>query len=218
MYWQEKKEHYRVPDDIIEVIFKVSGKTLCKQYVELLAEALHELSPWLGDSEEIAIFLNHAIEEGNGWYIDDNPDNPLYLSRRTKLYLRIPSVKEDELLQALDKAALEIAGHEIELKHSQSRLLNPSETLYSRFVLSEEADEEEFLNRMAQTLVSFGIQPQRLLCGKEREISINGKKVMTRSLMVNDLEKDEAIALQQKGIGPHRKYGCGVFVPYKSIS
>lgn len=217
MYWQEKDEHYRVSDEIIEIIFKVGGKTLCRQYEELLAEALFQLSPWLAQDERIAIFLNHAIEEGNGWYADDNPDNPLYLSRRTKLFLRIPSEKEDALLEELNNAALDVGGHALELKHSQSRLLNPTETLYSRFLLSDE-DEEAFLENMAKELVALGIRPMRLLCGKQRELTIGGKTQMSRSLMVNDLEKQEAVILQQSGIGPYRQYGCGVFVPYKSIS
>jgi CRISPR-associated protein Cas6 len=217
MYWQEKNEHYRVTDDVIEVIFKVVGKTLSKQYEELLAKALYEQLPWLRDDESIAVFLNHALEEGNGWYSDDDPNVPLYLSRRTKLYMRIPSEKEDDLLDGLQTVEFDIDGHQISLKHSQSRLLSPSETLYAKYLLSEE-DEEAFLQRMAEALMKLNIPPRRLLCGKEREKVIGGEKVKTRSLMVNDLEKDEAVRLQQHGIGPHRHIGCGIFVPYKSIS
>lgn len=218
MYWQEKNEHYRVSDDVIEVIFKVVGKTLCKQYETILAAAMYDTLPWVANDQSIAVFLNHALEEGNGWYMDDNPETPLYLSRRTKLYLRIPSGKEDELLEQLQSAEFDISGHLIQFKHSQSRLLSPSETLYARYILSDEDDEEVFIQRMAESLQAMNITPRRLLCGKEREIVVNGEVFKTRSLMVNDLEKDEAIRLQQNGIGPHRHIGCGVFVPYKSIS
>lgn len=217
MYWQEKNEHYRVSDDVIEVIFKVVGKTLGKKYEESLAESLYQVLPWMLEDDKIAVFLNHSQEEGNGWYMDDNPDVPLYLSRRSKLYLRIPSSKEDELLAVFEKTEFDIDGHVLGFKHSQSRLLKPSETLYARNILSQE-EEDEFVERMAETLIAMGIKPQRLLCGKQRLISINGEKVLTRSLMVNDLKKEEAIRLQQLGIGPHRHIGCGIFVPYKSIS
>ena len=217
MYWQEKNEHYRVSDDIIEVIFKVVGKTLSKKYEESLAASLYEVLPWMLEDDTIAVFLNHSQEEGNGWYMDDNPDVPLYLSRRSKLFLRIPSSKEDELLEVLENAEFDINGHILGFKHSQSRLLKPSETLYARNILSQE-EEDVFVELMAEKLVAMGIKPQRLLCGKQREISIKGEKVNTRSLMVNDLKKEEAIRLQQLGIGPHRHIGCGIFVPYKSIS
>ena len=217
MYWQEKNEHYRVNDDVIEVIFKIVGKTLSKRYEESLASSLYDILPWLVDDEKVAIFLNNVLEEGNGWYMDDNPNVPLYLSRRSKLFLRIPSKKEDELLGILETNELDIDGHTISLKHSQSRLLKPSETLYARYILTEE-DEDTFLQRMAESLIAMEINPQRLLCGKERQVTIGSESVKTRSLMVNDLKKEEAVRLQEEGIGPHRHIGCGIFVPYKSIS
>jgi hypothetical protein len=41
--------------------------------------------------------------------------------------------------------------------------------------------------------------------------------VFTRSLMVADLASEDAIKLQQEGIGPGRKFGCGLFLPQKGI-
>ncbi|MDH5547537.1 MAG: hypothetical protein OEZ43_18300 [Gammaproteobacteria bacterium] len=216
--WQEKNQHYRVPDDVIEVIFKVAGKTLCKEYESLLAESLYTLFPTLREMEDVAIFLNHAIEEGNGWYMDDDPSAPLYLSRRTRLTLRIPSVQEDALLAAFKDGILNIKEHELRLTHSQSRLLSPSATLYARHIVSGEDDEAAFVSRIIEKLRDMEIRPKRLLPGKGRQIQLDDQQFYTRSLMIADLEKDEAIRLQQKGLGPLRHIGCGVFVPYKSIS
>jgi hypothetical protein len=42
--------------------------------------------------------------------------------------------------------------------------------------------------------------------------------VATRSVMVADISQEEALLLQQKGLGPHRIYGCGLFIPQKDIN
>ena len=35
--------------------------------------------------------------------------------------------------------------------------------------------------------------------------------------MVADLDVEEAVVLQQRGIGVHQKIGCGLFIPHKGI-
>jgi len=35
--------------------------------------------------------------------------------------------------------------------------------------------------------------------------------------MLADLEAGEAVTLQQRGIGQHKKIGCGLFLPHKGI-
>ncbi|MES9880712.1 MAG: type I-MYXAN CRISPR-associated protein Cas6/Cmx6 [Sedimenticola sp.] len=39
----------------------------------------------------------------------------------------------------------------------------------------------------------------------------------TRSLMVADLSVEDAIHLQEQGIGEGRSMGCGLFIPQKSF-
>jgi hypothetical protein len=56
-----------------------------------------------------------------------------------------------------------------------------------------------------------------MLCGIAHEIEANGEKIHTRSLMIADLDKPTSIALQEQGIGPHRHFGCGIFIPHKGI-
>jgi len=40
----------------------------------------------------------------------------------------------------------------------------------------------------------------------------------TRSLMLADLTVEEAVKLQQQGLGADRKLGCGLFIPHKGIN
>ena len=42
-------------------------------------------------------------------------------------------------------------------------------------------------------------------------------QIFTRSLMVADLLLDDAIQLQQQGLGEGRLHGCGLFVAHKGI-
>ena len=35
--------------------------------------------------------------------------------------------------------------------------------------------------------------------------------------MLADLDVEEAVILQQRGIGRHKKMGCGLFIPHKGI-
>jgi len=35
--------------------------------------------------------------------------------------------------------------------------------------------------------------------------------------MIADLSKKESIRLQEEGVGDQRLYGCGIFLPHKSI-
>ena len=36
--------------------------------------------------------------------------------------------------------------------------------------------------------------------------------------MLHDLKLEQSALLQQVGLGEHRKLGCGIFVPHKSIA
>jgi hypothetical protein len=38
------------------------------------------------------------------------------------------------------------------------------------------------------------------------------------SLMLDGLSHDDALRLLEHGIGPHRLWGCGLFVPHKSAA
>ena len=55
------------------------------------------------------------------------------------------------------------------------------------------------------------------ICGKTNTLKINHEKTSTRSLMLPGLSKQQSILIQDKGLGEGRIFGCGLFVPHKSI-
>ena len=61
------------------------------------------------------------------------------------------------------------------------------------------------------------INIRKALCGKSTPLATAGRPVHTRSLLLADLTPEQSVRLQQMGLGPHRKMGCGIFIPHKGI-
>jgi hypothetical protein len=61
------------------------------------------------------------------------------------------------------------------------------------------------------------VRVRKALCGKTTAIDSPGGPIEARSLMLADLTQDESILLQQRGLGPYRQLGCGIFIPHKGI-
>ena len=61
------------------------------------------------------------------------------------------------------------------------------------------------------------INIKKALCGRSMVISFGKKTLYTRSLMIADLSKEESLKLQEEGVGDKKLYGCGIFLPHKSI-
>ena len=52
---------------------------------------MHAALPWLADDDRAGVHLIHVAESGNGWMRPEDAENEmLYLSRRTKMTLRLP--------------------------------------------------------------------------------------------------------------------------------
>jgi CRISPR-associated protein Cas6 len=220
MFWQEEKDpgQYFVPDDVVDLAFSVAGRTLPVDHAYSLAQALARSRPGLEGDERLGIHQIHVAESGNGWYRPESSANEvLYLSRRTKMVLRVPKERRSEA-EGLVGARLDIDGHALEVGRFNLRELSTHPVQFARYVVAEQGDDEErFLRWVAEQLGSFGITVRKLMCGKSREIATPNGPIYTRSLMVADLKSNEAVRLQQRGIGPQRKLGCGLFVAHKGI-
>jgi len=218
MYWSDDEENLQFPtSSVLDVIYKIEGKTLPTNALSAIALSLTDQLEGWDNLENVALHLMLGGEEGNGWYRDRNPDSVLYISRRTKLVLR---VEQDKLhhFSFLSNCELDVQGHKVKFVHKHNKNLQHSETLYSQHVISEFENELEFLENIKQQLQNMNVNCKKILCGKSRELMLNCGKVYTRSLMLNELSKEDSLTLLTKGLGHSQKQGCGVFVPYKSIS
>lgn len=221
MYWEEKTvgKAYVVPDDILDLAFAISCRCLPVDHAYALSQALVGALPWLEQEERAGIHLIHGAESGHGWQRPSDPETDvLYLSHRTKLSMRLPKERIGDA-QALVGATLEVAGHRLELRAATTRPLSAMTTLQARYVVAaEHAPEERFLHDVADELARMGIIARKLLCGRSTVFKLPQGRLFTRRLMVADLTIEESVRLQQLGLGPGRKMGCGLFIPHKGIA
>lgn len=219
MFWQEEKktERYVVPDEVVDVAFQIACRTLPVDHAWALSEAVCAVLPWLENEPGAGVHTIHVADSGNGWVRPEGAGDLLYLSRRTKLVLRLPRARLDDA-QALVGRRLDVAGHALAIEKAALKPLSPVTTLFARYVVSAAGqDENAFLAAAVRELNALGIQPKKLLCGIEKALGAPDGPIRTRSLMVADLAVPESIALQQRGLGPLRHRGCGLFLPHKDI-
>ena len=218
MFWEdeEKKPDFVMPDNVVDLSFKISCKQLPTMHAWELSQAMYEILPWLVDEPEIGIHQIHGATSGNGW--ERPPDGELlHLSKRSRMNMRVPRARLQEI-QTLVGEKLDIAGYEVEIGKLTEKRLNPLGTLFSRYVVVPNGlDEDGFMQWVVEELAKRDIKLRKMLCGMGHIISTPEKDIETRSLMMADLDKGDSVALQEQGIGEHRHLGCGIFMPHKGI-
>lgn len=222
MFWNEDREEdssYKVPDDIVDLSFAINCKNLPMDHAYALSQALHGALPWLADEAHAGVHLIHGAESGNGWFRPQDTENALlHLSRRTRMMLRVPKERIEDACR-LEGAVLDVDGYALEIGQSAVKYLSTLSTLFARHVVMDTADmdEEVFLSQVAAEMRGLGLRVNKLLCGKSHDLRTPDGVIHTQSVMVADLEPEMAVLLQQKGVGPGRKMGCGLFLPHKGI-
>ena len=220
MYWTEDNNQtaYTVPDDIVDLTFRISCRCLPVDHAYALSQAIVQALPWLAREERAGIHLIHGAESGHGWQRPEDPDSDvLHLSQRAKLTLRLPKECVSRAKE-ITGITLKIDGYPLEVGNATVRPLSTLTTLFSRYVVArEEDDETRFIERAADELTQMGVSVGKLLCGKSHVLRTAAERVFTRRLMVADLKIEGSVKLQQQGLGPYRELGCGLFIPHKGI-
>ncbi len=220
MYWTEnadKENKLKIPDNVVDLSFKLDCKCLANDHVWQLSQAIREVLPWLADESNTGIHQIHGAESMNGWNRPEEADALIHLRRRSKLTLRVPSALVEKAI-TLEGKALDINGKSLNVGKSSIKSLSLYEVQFSRYIITEaNVSEDDFLQNAVAQLRKLNIPPRKLLSGKAQSFKTPEGDVMTRSLMVADLEPMEAIRLQEEGIGMGRLLGCGLFVPHKGI-
>lgn len=219
MFWSEDRDDkgkFIVPDDVIDIVYNIDCKCLPTEHIYHLSDALQQALPWLADEQKTAVHPITGPEEGNGW--ERSKDELMYLSKRQKMMIRIPKIRLADA-QALSGQTLVIDGYELQVGKSSTRLLSDMPTVFARHVICEAGmSEEAFMYDTLDKIKAMDVKVRKMMAGKEREIKTPGQTIMTRSLMLAELEPDESVRLQENGIGEGRMLGCGLFIPQKGIS
>jgi CRISPR-associated protein Cas6 len=220
MYWQDKSvtEKFVIPDDIQDLAFRMQAPCLPVDHAYALSCAITDVLPWLESEPDAGIHLIHVAESGNGWYRPaDSAHELLQVSRRTRLRLRLPKARLDDA-RALTGHHLDVGGYEMIVGEATARALSAHTTLFSRHVIVEAAQSEaEFVGHCVDQLQGMGITVRKLLCGRQSAFEFPEQYILVRSLMLAELEPEESVLLQQRGLGSGRKIGCGLFIPHKGI-
>ncbi len=215
--WIEEEEKKSISEmsKMVDVAFKINCKTLPYDHAFSLSNEILKHLPWLEDNKLTGIQTLHGPESGNGWTRSENEE--IFLSKRTRLILRIPKSEYDKACE-LEGETLKVLGNDIRIGKANRKPFLTVRDLICRFVLTnDDLDESEFLKYVAEEFRSHEIHLRKAICGKTKSFTINGDQKFTRSLMIADLSKENSIKLQDVGVGIGRIFGCGIFLPHKSI-
>lgn len=221
MFWQEddelKKDH--VTDSIVDLLFNIKCREIPVDHAYALAVELKKILPEIEKDERICIHTIHVAGSQNGWERPEfSTETRILLSHRTKMTLRVPKERAEEIEKSLDGASIQLEECVIKIGSAKKKPLSKQGTIFSRYVQCG-LDEEEmaFMQRMIDELKSRGIRVKKALCGKTTLLQTPDGPIATRSLMLAELSAEDSIRLQQEGLGPGKEMGCGIFIPHKGI-
>lgn len=221
MLWKEDEDLealFIVPDDVVDLAFSIDCRALPVDHTYALAAEIARHLPWFAVEERCALHLIHGAESGNGWERPERGDALLYLSRRTKLILRVPK-ERIETAQELTGKELIIGQHTIKVGKAVSRKLADTTALYARYLDIDESESEEiFIDKAVAELRAMGLEFKKILAGKAHtHRDSNNNEILTRSLFIADLGRMDSIRLQEQGLGTKKHIGFGVFLPHKTL-
>ena len=215
--WQEDTKKKSVVDhsEMVDLSFSVDCKELPYDHAYELSSEIIKLVPEIKNDNRNAIQTLHGPMSGNGWVRADGEN--IFLSKRAKLCLRVRKDHADKIRE-IEGKKIKLFGNELSIGKSKIKSFLVVRDLFCRFVsCNEDLPEENFLEEVQTELRAFKVNINKALCGQSKRISFGEKSLYTRSLMIADLTKEEAVILQEEGVGKHRLFGCGIFLPHKSI-
>lgn len=194
---------------LVDVAFDLQGQAVPRDHAVALQQAVAAKLGWW-DSEPAAGIHPLKLVAGT------DVNGPGLLSRRSRLLLRIP---RERLAQALSLAGTVLALGEFRVRIGQGhvRELLAHATLYAHHVFSPDGDEVSFMQSSNQELEQMGVRFLSV-CGKNHSYRLGGRDLSAFSLMLHGLSPVDSLRIQEQGLGPHRQWGCGLFVPHKSAA
>jgi len=190
---------------MIDVVFEISGEALPAAYHFALWNEISRLIPQLAENENIGMIPLRMAESKEG----------LLLNKRAKLVLRLPP-DFTEVATGLTNKQLQVAGNELNLGSCKTRSIQHYPTLHAHLVTGAE-DEVEFMAEVEAALAAMGVKAN-LICGRRHQLTDGERVIRGFSLVLHDLTPEGSLRVQYAGLGKERRFGCGIFVPYKVIS
>ncbi len=190
--------------EMIDAVFDVSGDRVPVNYPFALWEELTRLVPELAGDASIGILPLRTTGSATG----------MLLPKRAKLVIRLP-VSLAPHVASLSGQPLDV-GQPLRLANGRLREILAYSTIHAQLVASTD-DEVVFVESVSACLADLGITAS-LICGRKNSLVDGDRRIHGFSLVIHDLKPEDSLHLLYAGLGSHRKYGCGIFVPYKVIS
>lgn len=139
----------------------------------------------------------------------------MLLNHRTQLVIRADKSRVAEL-QSLSGRSIRLGNSTLTLGAARLKPITLHTPLYSHCVTTGSADEDTFNADVIRELDRIEIDT-RFICGRRQTIRVGSSEIYGYSLMLHDIPIEHAIQVQETGLGLHRRLGCGIFIPHKSI-
>jgi CRISPR-associated protein Cas6 len=204
--WEAVKDLKFTPR-MVDIHYDLSAGEIPADHGPALYSELLRHLPWLAAMPEAGIHPVHGAPSGR--------NANLVINRRVKLVLRLPVERIDEARVLVGKHIDPGAG-ELAIGDLKAKNLTPFGTLYSHFVSLDSGDEAAILLEVRRQLDEMGIQCG-LIPGLHRKMRTPDGEISGHTLMLHDLSLVHSLAVQERGLGLHRAWGCGIFIPHKSI-
>lgn len=208
---------------IVELSFPVRGTSLPVDNGFIVYQAVARSVPWVGEQAQVGLAIVPIQGNPHRGFLD--------LTSGSRLTFRL-SAGDVPRLSPLAGQCLVFGNVTLILGQPAQSDLRPSSSLASAFVVAEgcrHSDEvQEWLTRQFRTL-DIGTAPElRLKRFKEQPATaqsgtscpyvrrfqqVGESSVVGWEVQVRGLVPQESLRLQEVGVGPGRRYGCGVFVP-----
>jgi CRISPR-associated protein Cas6 len=211
---------------IVDLAFRLQGDRIPADHGYALLGAVSRIVSAVHGDDSIGI---HPII---GRYIGNRE---IALSDRSRLVLRLDSDRIAEVLP-LAGGGLDLDGRKIRVGVPETWALVPAARVRSRLVVIKGfLESEPFLEAVRRQLDALGVkgvpgllrrQAPKALEGRSgiaadrspfvrRTVRIRDKTVVGYAVEVMGLDAGDSIKLQEVGLGGRRRFGCGVFVPFR---
>ncbi len=190
----------------VDFAFAVSGDRVDPDYPSGLHRALAAALPWLDDEAQAGIHPIRGLTPCAG---------KLMVGGRTRVVLRAPTHRADDCAR-LEGARLEVPAPLLIGRVSIRELL-AYPVLHARLVVTGAELEADFVADVERGVAELELDCE-MIVGRRGELQTDAGRLVGFSLMLHGLSAAESLRAQELGLGRHRKLGCGLFVPHKSIA
>ena len=190
----------------VDFAYAIAGASVERDYPAGLYAALRALAPWLDEEPSAAVHPLRGLTPAAG---------SLLLGGRSRLLLRVPESRIDACEQLQGRSL----GLPVPLAIGRASLreLLAHPVLHAKLVVTGADDEGAFLAEVERALAGLALDCETIV-GRRGEIAVGDQRLAGFSLMLHGLSAEQSLTAQAHGIGLHRKLGCGVFVPHKSVA